>query len=307
VTHDDAFLKAIIENPDDESLRLIYADFLDERGDPRGEFIRVQCELARLPDDDPRRRELEARERVLLKEHEEEWVEPLLWLLGGSERVLHIEFHRGFVWGLTIEASHFLAQAEDLFHTTPLQHARILLDPEAVPALAASPWLARLTSLSLESCDLQATDICHLAVSPFLTNLTALDLYQNQIGSRGLRVLAASPHLLRLRALRLGWNGVTSAGLRALAAWPPLGRLTHLDLFYNRVSTAGVVALANSPNAASLLNLNLRGNSIDNHGGRALAASPHLANLTCLDLHNNGITEPVREVLRARFGDRVHF
>jgi uncharacterized protein (TIGR02996 family) len=305
VTHDDAFLKAIIDTPEDDTPRLVYADFLDERGDPRGEFIRVQCELARLPDDDPRRLELEARERGLLKEHKEEWVGPMLRLLGGSELVAHVEFRRGFVWGLTIGASDFLLRAENLFRGTPLQHARICMGPEAISALAASPWLARLTSLSLESCDLQASDIHPLADSPFLTSVTTLDLYENQIGSRGLRALAASPHLHQLRELRLGGNGITSAGLRALAASPLLGRLTHLDLFYNRVGTAGVVALANSPHAASLLSLGLGGNEMGNVGGRVLAASPHLVNLTCLDLYNNRITEPVREVLRARFGDRV--
>ena len=39
---DDAFLQAIRDAPDDDAPRLIYADWLDERGDPRGEFIRVQ-------------------------------------------------------------------------------------------------------------------------------------------------------------------------------------------------------------------------------------------------------------------------
>jgi uncharacterized protein (TIGR02996 family) len=48
--HDrDALLRAIIENPDDDAPRLIYADWLDEHGDPdRATFIRLQCELGRL-------------------------------------------------------------------------------------------------------------------------------------------------------------------------------------------------------------------------------------------------------------------
>src|SRR5262249_27667768 len=40
--------QAIIENPDDDSLRLIYADWLDDRGDPRGEFIRIAVALEAL-------------------------------------------------------------------------------------------------------------------------------------------------------------------------------------------------------------------------------------------------------------------
>lgn len=41
-----AFLDSIIAAPDDDAPRLIYADWLEERGDSeRAEFIRVQCEL----------------------------------------------------------------------------------------------------------------------------------------------------------------------------------------------------------------------------------------------------------------------
>jgi uncharacterized protein (TIGR02996 family) len=55
MTHDD-LIRAIIEDPDDDGPRLVYADFLDERNDPRGELIRVQCERATLAEDDPRLR-----------------------------------------------------------------------------------------------------------------------------------------------------------------------------------------------------------------------------------------------------------
>jgi uncharacterized protein (TIGR02996 family) len=40
------FLRAILESPEDDAPRLVFADALEEEGDPRGEFIRVQCELA---------------------------------------------------------------------------------------------------------------------------------------------------------------------------------------------------------------------------------------------------------------------
>jgi uncharacterized protein (TIGR02996 family) len=45
---DSSFLRAILEDPLDDGPRLVWADALDERGDPRGEFVRVQCELARI-------------------------------------------------------------------------------------------------------------------------------------------------------------------------------------------------------------------------------------------------------------------
>lgn len=42
------FTQAIQERPDDNSLRLVYADWLDERGDPRGEYLRLQVESSRM-------------------------------------------------------------------------------------------------------------------------------------------------------------------------------------------------------------------------------------------------------------------
>lgn len=57
----DAFIRTILDSPDDDGPRLVYADWLEECGETdRAEFIRVQCELAKLlgsrlyitPDDD---------------------------------------------------------------------------------------------------------------------------------------------------------------------------------------------------------------------------------------------------------------
>jgi uncharacterized protein (TIGR02996 family) len=49
VGEDQAFLEAIRANPKDESLKLVYADWLEERGDPRAEFLRLQHQLQTLP------------------------------------------------------------------------------------------------------------------------------------------------------------------------------------------------------------------------------------------------------------------
>jgi uncharacterized protein (TIGR02996 family) len=103
VTHDDAFLHAILESPDDDTHRLVYADYLDEQGetDP-AEFIRVQVALASLPPDDPRREQLRDRERRLLAGHEEEWLGPLrAWATGWA-------FRRGFLDAITVPAATYL-------------------------------------------------------------------------------------------------------------------------------------------------------------------------------------------------------
>lgn len=47
--NDDAeFLAAIKAAPDDDAVRLVYADWLDENGRPGGDFLRVDCEIAAL-------------------------------------------------------------------------------------------------------------------------------------------------------------------------------------------------------------------------------------------------------------------
>src|SRR5262245_56252105 len=38
-----AFVRAILDAPRDQALRLVFADWLEERGDPRGEFIRLRA------------------------------------------------------------------------------------------------------------------------------------------------------------------------------------------------------------------------------------------------------------------------
>jgi uncharacterized protein (TIGR02996 family) len=46
MTEHDAFLQAIIESPDDDTLRLVFADWLEEHGDAaRAELIQLQCSL----------------------------------------------------------------------------------------------------------------------------------------------------------------------------------------------------------------------------------------------------------------------
>lgn len=53
MTDHDTLLAAIRDSPDDDAPRLIYADWLEEHGEPeRAEFIRVQCRLARINLDD---------------------------------------------------------------------------------------------------------------------------------------------------------------------------------------------------------------------------------------------------------------
>ena len=84
-------LAAIRAAPGDDRPRLVYADWLQERGDPRGEFIALQLASAgaRSSERDAR---AQRRELVLLRDHVRSWLGPI-----GDVAVLkRCRFVRGF-------------------------------------------------------------------------------------------------------------------------------------------------------------------------------------------------------------------
>src|SRR5947208_13340491 len=99
----EAILQAVIERPEDDAPRLVYADWLEDHGDPdRAEFIRVQCELARLPPDEPRAFDLRWRQEELLADHGPAWSEEVpKWAREGCT------FRRGFVDRVETTAAQF--------------------------------------------------------------------------------------------------------------------------------------------------------------------------------------------------------
>lgn len=48
MNEEESLIQGILASPNNDDLRLIYADWLEERGDPRGEFLRLEAELAAL-------------------------------------------------------------------------------------------------------------------------------------------------------------------------------------------------------------------------------------------------------------------
>ena len=77
VSDDEAFTKTLIARPDDRAAWSAYADYLSERGDPRGEFMAVQIALEDESLPKAERAALKATEAALLKQHEHDWLGPL--------------------------------------------------------------------------------------------------------------------------------------------------------------------------------------------------------------------------------------
>ncbi len=301
------FLADIIQHPDEDVPRLIYADWLDDHADGLGnkekhkpfndkaEFIRAQVVLASgleldggvLTDD--RRKALEGREQKLMQQYRDAWEKPLLAL--GARTVT---FRRGLPNVITISAGNFLSHGEDLFARAPIREAWLVgVTAEQMTPLANSPHLENLTSLSLRGRPLGVAGARALADSTHLKHLTSLSLYGSMLGDEGVQLLASSSHMENLTNLDLSNNEIGNVGVQALADSTHLKNLKRLDLSNNEIGNVGVQALADSTHLKNLKRLDLSRNQIDTDGAWALAKSPHLENLTHLDLINAAIGDNV--------------
>jgi uncharacterized protein (TIGR02996 family) len=251
MTNDErAFLDAICEHPDDDTARLVFADWLAENGDPdRGEFIRVDVELARTPptteDDERRRRVLLDRRAAILKCRAKDWLAPFSpWAKDSS-------FERGFVQSLNVSGSAFLQNAERWYALTPLN--RVRFTNCGVWDRGSMVWIAET-----------------LFASPHLSRLASVTVEQQGLTADNLKPLVRHPDLSRLRELTLSWNSLHSDGAALIANMPQLANLESLDLCGNNISDTGARALAESGHLQNLKELRLSRNPIHDGAWAAL-------------------------------------
>jgi uncharacterized protein (TIGR02996 family) len=306
---DNGFFHALQQDPDNDALRLVYADFLEEYGDTalaaRAELVRVQVELAALAPLSRRAAALIARQNELLAEWERVWLGDWADVLSGWA------FRRGLVEAVRVDAAVFLDNAADWFAEWPtLTVAKLTCASGHLPELAASPWLAHLRGLDLSDNSIDADALASLTASRFVCLLRALDLSGNPIGPRGAWLLATATsaeelselHLARCglrgeglaelldggsgpwRRLDLACNWLYPRDLARLADSALLRNLTALDLAFNPLDEHGASVLVDSPNAAGLIDLGLCDTGSGNEAVTALAHSQHLTNLRSLDL-----------------------
>jgi uncharacterized protein (TIGR02996 family) len=173
-----AFLRAILDAPDDMALRLVYADWLDEQDDPadraRAELIRIDRQLDELPDCDPRGEELEQRRKALLEQHRAAWFGELDALVEAID-----EFEHGFADHITIRMSKFVKNARAIFAHSPVR--RVLFcdrDHRELSGLVRCPELLHVRGASFGD-----------------------EVYGNAVTYAGARRLAASPYVANLEHL----------------------------------------------------------------------------------------------------------
>jgi uncharacterized protein (TIGR02996 family) len=300
------FLEDIVAHPDDDTPRLILADWLEEHGDSdRAEFIRVQVQRASLPEWDARQVRLRLRELELLKQHGQKWQEELPHIKG----VRWGGFRRGFV--ATARFSSFAVlrtSASACWAAAPIETVffRWPRQGEAIDRIAP---IAGLRELSIQGYFAERREVERFADAPLLTTLRALNIRDCSLGIDGFRRLVESPYLWNLKALRLPSNSIGNAGISALFDAPALTSLEELDLSetdnYGRygedpiIEAAGVQELVTWPGMAQLRSLTLSGNSVGREGLHALLRSPRATALKELILRDNGLTSQAMQ----EFGD----
>lgn len=323
----DELLQAVLAAPDDEAPRLVLADWLTERGDPRGEFISIQCQRARGVEDDGA---LLAQERALLEAHGASWIP--------DPSLVRVQFARGFPESVEVLDAMALPQLESFLAREPVRaltfNSAQRLDAARFSAL---PWIDRLTSLSFRGPRPQSPAVLSRAQLPYLLDarglrglrrlelsgqwmedegfallsergasafpeLEALSVEDDVITAAGVRAHVESRWSARLSALSLSGNRFGVDGVEALAASRRPGQLRVLRLDHDAVGNAGAIVLAGANRFASLETLSLRFARITAPGAEALLDSEALRGLGSLDLEGNQVGAPVRERLRARFG-----
>ncbi|HEY1190951.1 MAG TPA: TIGR02996 domain-containing protein [Gemmata sp.] len=185
------------------------------------------------------------------------------------------------------------------------------LTAPALPVLAQSPLLARLTRLDLDGrpgaggafvnsfaqvrgpvrlrelglveAELSGAHLQRLLTSTASETIERLLLAGNRFGLAGHEAIARLP-LDRLRKLDLSETAPGAEGFRLLCTSFTLSRLERLGYRRNNVNGALMAELAACHEVSNLRVLDLASNAIGNAGAGALARSPHFAGLLYLNL-----------------------
>lgn len=267
------FLQTIIENPEDDGLRLVFADWCEDHGDPdRAEFIRLQIEGAKLPEGDPARNDYYMEIQRLWDRNKRKWFP----VLSDAKRIARTTICRGFPEKIEITADGFLEYAEQLFDEAPYTELHLRdCSTEQILAIADSHYLSRISKLNMSGNLFEPASTKALFTSPHLCNLTTLTMGSCGIGDDGAKALSASSALQNLTALELRGCWIGDEGAKALADSQHLRNLRNLDLEDNYITSEGTTSLAASPLFPQLSKLSLKDNRISNEGGWALVrASP---------------------------------
>ena len=215
-------LAEVLANPDDDIPRLVYADYLEDSGDPRGVFIRAQCHLAKSDFLEPEYYDWLEQSSILLREHGGQWAEEIKQDLRKSE------FHRGFIEKVTVLASALVKDEGAIFNQTPINWMRLNRVKGKGEAIANLESLSRLRGLDISGIRIPFEDMAAILNSDHLTQLKGLKTiaYNSEFGAEECRALADSKAAKTLSHLELIGYPQNLESICSGAGFPSLTHLT---------------------------------------------------------------------------------
>jgi uncharacterized protein (TIGR02996 family) len=320
----DALESALVENPDDLATHYAYADYLQEQGDPRGEFIQVQLALEEPRRTEAERRKLLARAKELLREHEREWLgiladylfpprEELEWAWSRQiQSPTEHHFARGWLDSLALRDSAEFGRCTELGSLLSLApEARLLrklileYDDGLVAALVASPHLLNLRVLQIGGSMNGFIDRIGVprstALPAMVEKLPRIEELRLYTCNYAPATLFSLPNLSSLRVLQV-YGLAERYPLEVLAGNSAVGNLTHLLLHPQAfieplVDLTGVRAIVNSQHLRCLTHLQLHGSDLGDVGCTEIVTSGILKRLKVLDLRHGEITDAGARIL----------
>lgn len=277
----EPFLGTIRENLDDDTPRLVFADWLQENGDEdHAEFIRLQCAQARGGVADG------TCVNELLRANRKRWLRGLPKSL--IDNPSRCQFRRGLPALVTMKANRFVADGNRVQQLTALEELTL---EEPSPAAINSPALVGVPGLKLMH--VTSAIVEALAASRAVASLRGISLTPRwgvRVSQRSLRALFANPKLKRLRRLETHTIEHGDIVAQAIVGARHITGLEQLTLWDATFCENGMAALANCPRMASLRVLRLPGNMVTDDGLWHLVNSPYVRNLVELDLSYNELT-----------------
>lgn len=270
-TAQTSLLQRILDDPADDQARLVYADALLADGDPRGELITVEHQLAQRPTV-----QLADRRRQLLRDHARTWWPELM------PRQLRTRL--GFVEGVAASEAGVIG-AKSLFEREPITELEVTDDTRKLLA-RDRPWLSRIRTWTSAGSIKALEKPLGGTPWPAVEDFTLVDGF--------LRGIVLVPELFpRCRRLALpgAWLGESLDVVGNV-----LPQLDHLDLGACRLEAEHLDDLLGLP-SDRLRTLRLSRNPLEDAGAQRLAALLPAWSLARLELVGCGFTAAGRAAL----------
>ncbi|MBA4189684.1 MAG: hypothetical protein C0467_16995 [Planctomycetaceae bacterium] len=313
MTDEEALRRSIIAQPEEDTPRMVYADWLQENDRcEEAEFIRVGCRLEATSPDHPDYPEWLARQDELtiwLATHVDA---PKLKFADGLEGSGEAGWwritRRGFPRYVDFDGNHhhgakamraLAASVEKAFETLPTRWLAVRsITNEQLAELLRQPVIAKLDRLTVQLyAQAEANDDAArlIADCPHLRNLRGAALAFN-FGDAGVAALSGSENLRRLEWLSIPGEGLTAAAVRSLGSAEWFRNLRSLDLCEG-VSESAFGELCRVGPLAGLHTLKLASSRLSLDSCEAFALSKSFPVLSQLELARTYLGGGLMEVL----------